>query len=139
MVAHLLHRFTGYQVSILLNALTVQQGSILHNALPANLVDVCPQKRVAVYQIPILVSRWFLLVRFTPEALGVQATSAVFFLLFEVLCAGGALYLNAGAVVRRPLHLLHVLALAGYKYPGYVGLFFYESLSRRPWVCGSLL
>ena len=30
-----------------------------------------------------------------------------------------ALHLNAGAVVRRPLHALHVLALAGYKYPGY--------------------
>lgn len=58
--------------------------------------------------------------RFSPEALGIQASTAVFFLLLELACVLGALYFNAGAVVRRSLHPLHVLALAGYKYPGMI-------------------
>ncbi|KAF2350913.1 Yif1 family [Trinorchestia longiramus] len=58
--------------------------------------------------------------RFSPDALGLQASSAVVWLVLEVCCVLAALHLNSGAVVRRPLHALHVLALAGYKYPGMI-------------------
>ncbi|KAA0189591.1 hypothetical protein HAZT_HAZT006983 [Hyalella azteca] len=55
---------------------------------------------------------------FSPDALGMQASSAVVWLVLEVCCVMAALHLNSGAVVRRPLHAFHVLALAGYKFPG---------------------
>ena len=58
------------------------------------------------------------LCRFSPDVLGVEASSAVVWLVLEVCCVLAALHLNAGAVVKRPLHALHVLSLAGYKYPG---------------------
>ncbi|XP_047739627.1 protein YIF1B-B-like isoform X2 [Hyalella azteca] len=58
--------------------------------------------------------------RFSPDALGMQASSAVVWLVLEVCCVMAALHLNSGAVVRRPLHAFHVLALAGYKFPGMI-------------------
>lgn len=60
--------------------------------------------------------------RFSPEILGLQASKAIMWLVLEILCVLLALHLNSGTVVRRPLHFLHVLALAGYKYPGMISM-----------------
>jgi len=60
-----------------------------------------------------------LMERFTPEMLGMQASSVLVWLVLEVLCVLAVLHIHAGATLR-PLHALHVLALAGYKYPGMI-------------------
>jgi len=60
-----------------------------------------------------------LMERFSPEMLGVQASSVLVWLVLEVLAVLAALHLHASAAVR-PLHALHVLALAGYKFPGMI-------------------
>lgn len=58
---------------------------------------------------------WFL--RFSPELLGVQASSALVWLIMEVLAVLLSLYL---VTVNTDLTTIDLLAFAGYKYVGWV-------------------
>lgn len=55
--------------------------------------------------------------RFSPELLGVQASSALVWLIMEVLVVLLSLYL---VTVNTDLTTIDLLAFAGYKYVGYV-------------------
>lgn len=59
----------------------------------------------------------FVLLRFSPELLGVQASSALVWLIMEVLAVLLSLYL---VTVNTDLTTIDLLAFSGYKYVGYV-------------------
>lgn len=59
-------------------------------------------------------------VRFSPELLGVQASSALVWLIMEVLAVLLSLYL---VTVNTELTTIDLLAFSGYKYVGYVLVF----------------
>lgn len=66
------------------------------------------------------------LLRFSPELLGVQASSAFVWLIMEVLAVLLSLYL---VTVNTDLTTIDLLAFSGYKYVGYVFFFFLLTLS----------
>lgn len=74
--------------------------------------------------------------RFTPELLGVHASSALVWLIMEVLAVLLSLYL---VTVSTDLTTIDLLAFAGYKYVGYVHIrvlfcFFFVTVVSRPLV-----
>lgn len=60
---------------------------------------------------------FYALFRFSPELLGVQASSALVWLIMEVLAVLLSLYL---VTVNTDLTTIDLLAFSGYKYVGYV-------------------
>lgn len=64
--------------------------------------------------------------RFSPELLGVQASSALLWLIMEVLAVLLSLYLVA---INTDLTTIDLLAFSGYKYVGYVISLCFISLS----------
>lgn len=61
-------------------------------------------------------------IRFSPELLGVQASSALVWLIMEVLAVLLSLYL---VTVNTDLTTIDLLAFSGYKYVGYVRPFYF--------------